>query len=296
MSIEEHLAHDLAAAREQANMSWDPTRDLAAAAAGRVRRRRRFLMITSGVATTFTIGGAIAFAVVSSDGGTQDRVTLSPAKTQTPASPAARQVDLQVGYLPPGFSYLHAQHGPTNVFVDLTRVYQRDAGAIPSTLLVTAQYGQVTSVSEYRKDNGPLRDTTVGGRPAVVGWNTGTPGQGLHLLYVVLSSSTAVEVIDQPGPSAQALADEQLVQVAQSVKLTTTGPPYTEVSVPDVVGDSQAAATDAIRAAGLAAGSAEYDYSGKANVPPEHVMRQEPAAGSVVTSGSLVNFVLAPSN
>jgi len=64
-----------------------------------------------------------------------------------------------------------------------------------------------------------------------------------------------------------------------------------QVSVPNVVGSTQAAATSAITNAGLKVGTVTTASS--SSVPLGNVMQQTPAAGTVVASGSAVNLVVS---
>jgi beta-lactam-binding protein with PASTA domain len=63
------------------------------------------------------------------------------------------------------------------------------------------------------------------------------------------------------------------------------------VSVPNVVGLSQAAATTAITNAGLVLGTVTQQSS--ANVPAGNVISQNPGAGASVAAGSAVDLVVS---
>ncbi len=63
------------------------------------------------------------------------------------------------------------------------------------------------------------------------------------------------------------------------------------VPVPNVVGDTQTAATAAITGAGLVVGTVTMAYS--PTVPTGHVISESPVAGKVVASGSAVNLVVS---
>jgi len=69
----------------------------------------------------------------------------------------------------------------------------------------------------------------------------------------------------------------------------STGP--AQVSVPNVVGDTRAAASTAITAVGLVVGTVTTAAS--STVPSGEVISQSPTAGTSVTSGSAVNLVIA---
>ena len=71
--------------------------------------------------------------------------------------------------------------------------------------------------------------------------------------------------------------------------VVSTGP--APVTVPDVVGQTQAAATTAISGAGLVVGTVTPQSS--ATVPAGSVISQNPAAGTSVAPGSAVNLVVS---
>jgi hypothetical protein len=64
-----------------------------------------------------------------------------------------------------------------------------------------------------------------------------------------------------------------------------------QVAVPNVVGDTQSAATTAIQNAGLAVGTVTMTSSG--SVPAGDVISESPAAGTLVSTGSAVNLVVS---
>ena len=72
---------------------------------------------------------------------------------------------------------------------------------------------------------------------------------------------------------------------------TLAPPPMQDVAVPNVVGQSQANATSAIDDAGLTVGTVTSEASD--TVPAGNVISQSPAAGSMVSSGSSVDFVVS---
>lgn len=74
---------------------------------------------------------------------------------------------------------------------------------------------------------------------------------------------------------------------------TTVSPAQTSsnVTVPDIGGSTQSAATSAITAVGLLVGEVTNTYS--ATVPTGQVVSQNPIAGSVALAGSVVDFVLS---
>ena len=80
------------------------------------------------------------------------------------------------------------------------------------------------------------------------------------------------------------------VAVGSAVNLVLSSGPAT-VTVPSVVNDTVAAATAALRSAGLKVGSTTQHSS--ASVPAGSVISQSPAAGVHVTAGSAVNLVVS---
>jgi hypothetical protein len=64
-----------------------------------------------------------------------------------------------------------------------------------------------------------------------------------------------------------------------------------QIAVPNVVGQTQAAATTAITSAGLVVGTVALESS--STVSPSDVIRESPAAGTNVASGSTVNLVVS---
>ncbi len=78
-----------------------------------------------------------------------------------------------------------------------------------------------------------------------------------------------------------------------TAKLTATPftPPTNSISVPNVVGDSQSAATAVLVAAGLTAGSVVAESSSTASVGT--VLSQSPLAGTAAAAGSAVNLTVS---
>jgi beta-lactam-binding protein with PASTA domain len=128
--------------------------------------------------------------------------------------------------------------------------------------------------------------------PNVVGTSqsaatTAITGAGLTLGTVTMASSATVaagDVISQ-NPAAGAS-----VASGSAVNLTVSSGPAA-VSVPSVVGDTQAAATIAITGAGLTLGTVTTASSG--TVAAGNVISQNPAAGTSVASGSAVNLTVS---
>jgi hypothetical protein len=80
------------------------------------------------------------------------------------------------------------------------------------------------------------------------------------------------------------------VSTGSSVKLVVSSGPA-NVTVPNVVGDTQAAATTAIQGAGLVVGTVTTASS--STVPSGEVISESPVAGTSVSAGSAVNLVVS---
>lgn len=129
---------------------------------------------------------------------------------------------------------------------------------------VDPDVGQVLIFSLPQAPTGMTIDSATG----LIRW-TPTPGQfGRHL--------AAVKVTDPQGEFA-----------FQGFTIAVGSP----VTVPNVVGQAQAAAQTAITAAGLTVGTITNAPSN--TVPAGKVISQEPAAGATAPSGSAVNLVIS---
>ncbi len=80
------------------------------------------------------------------------------------------------------------------------------------------------------------------------------------------------------------------VPLGAKVALLVSDGPAPVVSVPDVVGDDQATAVAAIEVLGLVV---NVTTSPSVTVPADHVISQDPAAGTLVTSGTAVVLVVS---
>ena len=111
-------------------------------------------------------------------------------------------------------------------------------------------------------------------------------GIGLVLGTVTTAPSNSVPVGNVIG---EAPAAGTLVSPGSAVNLVVSiGPP---VSVPNVVGFTQAAATSAITGVGLALGTVTMAPSN--SIPAGNVISEAPAAGALVSPGSVVNLVVS---
>ena len=92
--------------------------------------------------------------------------------------------------------------------------------------------------------------------------------------------------------SQNPLSGAQVIEGTPVDLVISSGPAATvSVSVPSVVGDSQATATSVIVAAGLVVGTVSTASS--TTVPAGNVISQSPTAGTSVTAGSAVNLVVS---
>ena len=283
----------LVGARDDLTLSWQPSKDLARAAVVTVqRRRRRRRRVWVVAAAAVAVVGAIALpAALSASSGRsgRDRVVTAPAPSGSNGND--RTVDFAVGYLPAGYRYFNTEHAPASVAADVTRRYALGGDPQRGVVFVEAQYGLVMPLADYRRFNGPLRETTINGHPALIGWNTGHVGQGLHLLYVLVDAHTSIDVSENPAIRGTPLSDAQLEQVAASVTVTTSGPATSTITIPNVVGLSQQAAANALEAAGAGVPVVEDQYG--TTVPRDHVISQSPAAGTQAPLGSSVTLKVA---
>ncbi len=116
---------------------------------------------------------------------------------------------------------------------------------------------------------------------------TAITGAGLVIGTVTTQSSSTVRagsVISQSPLAGASVAPSSAVNLVVS-----SGP--ASVSVPNVVGDTQAAATKAITGAGLVIGTVTTQSS--STVPSGSVILQSPLVGASVAAGSAVNLVVS---
>src|SRR5437667_638687 len=113
---------------------------------------------------------------------------------------------------------------------------------------------------------------------------------GLTAGTVTMQSSTTVasgHVISESPAAGTSVASGAAVNLVVS----SGAPPPTQVAVPNVVGQTQAAATSAITSAGLTAGTVTQQSS--TTVASGSVISESPAAGTSVANGSAVNLVVS---
>src|SRR5258705_9610335 len=115
-------------------------------------------------------------------------------------------------------------------------------------------------------------------------------GAGLTTGAVALQSSSTVasgNVISESPPADTRVASGSAVNLV--VSTGSTGP--SQVAVPNVVGQTQAAAASAITGAGLTMGAVAPQSS--RTVASGNVISESPPAGTRVASGSAVNLVVS---
>src|SRR5881227_3585363 len=113
---------------------------------------------------------------------------------------------------------------------------------------------------------------------------------GLTLGTVTMQSSTTVapgNVISESPAAGTSVASG----LAVNLVVSSGAPPPAPVPVPNVVGQTQAAATSAITGAGLTVGTVTMQSS--TTVPSGNVISESPTAGTRVASGSAVSLVVS---
>jgi beta-lactam-binding protein with PASTA domain len=131
-------------------------------------------------------------------------------------------------------------------------------------------------------------------------------GAGLPTIVVDADTPVSVEIdgvtMDVPTPPDSytdvfAVNDTQTPAIAASVVASMTDliaalapPPPSDVTVPDVVGQTETDADAAITGVGLVAGATQAPND---TVPAGSVVSQDPAGGTTVATGSTVNIVVS---
>ena len=113
-----------------------------------------------------------------------------------------------------------------------------------------------------------------------------TAGLVLGAVTQQSSSTVASGSVISESPTAGTM-----VSTGSSVSLVVSSGPPVQVSVPNVVGQTQAAATTAITNAGLVLGTVTQQSS--STVAAGSVISESPAAGTMVNTGSSVNLVVS---
>jgi Chitobiase/beta-hexosaminidase C-terminal domain/PASTA domain/Galactose oxidase, central domain len=173
------------------------------------------------------------------------------------------------------------------------------AGAPSTTFCISASPNSV-SVAQGASGTSTITSAIAGGFDASValsatGQPTGVtpsfnptsiaaPGSGNSTLTLTVASTTATGMypITVTGTSGS---------LTRSTTVTLTVIAAGLAAVPNVVGNSQAAATTAITGAGLVVGTVTMASS--STVPSGDVISESPSAGTVVNSGSAVDIVVS---
>jgi beta-lactam-binding protein with PASTA domain len=128
--------------------------------------------------------------------------------------------------------------------------------------------------------------------PNVVGQTQATATTTITSATLVVGTVTMASSSTVPSGSviSESPVAGTLVNTGSAVNLVvSTGP--AQVAVPNVVGQTQAAATTAIQAATLVVGTVTTASSG--TVPSGRVITESPVAGTLVNTGSAVNLVVS---
>jgi len=275
---------------------------------------------TSGTAT-LTINGT-GFSTVASDSGPSLFTYFGPDgsyRTSTPISSTQLTMSLNAGDIPAAGYYqltVLNNEGTTGCNPSATAVFVVTNSTGPAVLAITkshtGNFSQGQQNAQYtivvtNNGSGPtvdpvtVTDTVPSGETLVSmtgsGWtcsgNTCTEssalGAGLSYGAITVTVNVAANATSPQvntasvftatgGGAASATASDSTIISSQ-------------VSVPNVVGDTQAAATTAITGAGLKVGTVTNQTSG--SVTAGDVISESPVAGTMVASGSAVNLVVS---
>lgn len=225
---------------------------------------------------------------------------------------------------PHGFIYSSGS-STTSVIPDLFNCPVNNIGASPITyaLAINAS-GQVTGISEvgcdqgahaflYSPSSGTSQDLgTLGGADGSAGNAINSSGQitggswtsgdaALHAFLYANGSMVDLNSLISTTDAAQYTLEDGVGindagQILVLANQTATGQLVTLIltpvaSAPNVVGDTQAAASSALTAAGFVLGSVTTQAS--TTVAPGLVISQDPGAGASVPAGSAVNLVVS---
>ena len=128
--------------------------------------------------------------------------------------------------------------------------------------------------------------------PNVVGDTQSAAGAAFTSIGLVVGTITTASSSTVPAGDviSQSPAAGTLVNPGSAVNLVISSGPSLIV-VPDVVGDMQATAEQAIAGAGLTVGS--VTFTGSNSVPAGEVLSQSPAAGTQASAGTAVNLTIS---
>ena len=192
---------------------------------------------------------------------------------------------------------------PTNTPAG-TNVNVSPTDATTGTSPVSLTFGDVTTA-------GTTSLTIASGGPTLpTGFELGNPPVFYNLSTTAVFAGSVTVCIDTSGVSFSGPQNLRLIHftgaawtdITTSVNgsvvcgTTTSFSPFavanlSQVAVPNVVGQSQAAATTAITAAGLTVGT--VTTSSSTTVPSGSVISEIPSAGALVNQGSAVNLVVS---
>jgi 6-phosphogluconolactonase len=138
--------------------------------------------------------------------------------------------------------------------------------------------------------NSPQVPVATVSTPNVVGMTQAAATSTLTGAKLVVGSVTMQSSTSAPVGTviSQSIAPGVIVSPGTSINLAVSSGP---VSVPNVVGLTQPAATTALASAGLTVGTVTPASS--ATLSPGSIISQSPAAGSVTVSGSAVNLTIS---
>jgi CubicO group peptidase (beta-lactamase class C family) len=188
-------------------------------------------------------------------------------------------------------AYLYLRNGSWDGQQLVPASYVAAAGGPPSPLVSGLPVADPVNYPNASKHYGVLwwtnADGTLPNVPTDAYW-----GWGLYDSVILVIPSLGI-VAARAGPinggfNAATTWDAVYSRIAPFI--TPIAQSVIQVSVPAVVGLTQAAATTAITTAGLVVGTVTSQSS--ATVPVGSVISQSPAAGTVVTGGSAVNLVV----
>src|SRR6184192_3213511 len=221
---------------------------------------------------------------------------------------AHTQADVQIGSSPPptvlvpnvvGQTQAAATSAITSAGLTAGTVTMQSSTTVASGSVISESPAPGTSVTSASPvhpvvSSGAPPPTPVGGLTVVrhtqPAPTSAITSAGLTAGTVTMQSSATVAsgnvISESPaaGPS---------VAMASAVNLVVSSgaPPPTQVAVPNVVGETEAAATSAITSAGLTAGTVTMQSS--ATVASGSVISESPAAGTSVAMASAVNLVVS---
>ena len=253
--------------------------------------------VTSSSPSTVVLDGDVALGDLAADSSVTSVDTFTIRQNRlVPFDPASLTWVVQGKPLVPnvvGLTQAAATTAITGAGLVLGNVTTQNSGSVPAGSVISQNPLGGASVAP-----GSAVDLVVSSGPApvsvpnVVGLTqaaatTAITGAGLVLGNVTTQNSGSVpagSVISQSPLAGASVAPGSAVDLVVS-----SGP--APVSVPNVVGLTQAAATTAITGAGLVLGNVTTQYS--ATVPAGSVISQNPLGGTSVAPGSAVDLVVS---